>query len=114
MPEDYYGADPAADNSPSPGREGRGEDGRAPDSKPGEDKTPETETALLPKSLFPGEPPAIGDVCSFKVEHIWENEIEVSYVKEGEPGEKSPRSRSTMDDATDAFDQLAEPAPTSG
>jgi hypothetical protein len=107
MPEDsdYYDSGPAANPA----------DQKPPDSgeaktKPGEDKKSEATTALLPKSLFPGEAPAIGDVCQFKVEHLFEDEVEVSYVKEGE-GEESPsRKPSTMDDATDAFDQMAAPA----
>jgi hypothetical protein len=102
MPEDsdYYDAGPAAGTEPNPAKP----DAAKP--KPGEDKTPETESALLPKSLFPGEPPAIGDVCQFKIEHVWEDEIEVSYVKEGEDEEKP---RSSMDTANDAFDQMASP-----
>ncbi len=74
--------------------------------KPGDEK--EAETALLPKSLFPGEPPDIGDVCDFKVEHVWEDEIEVSYVKSDKPmNDKSMKGKSSMDTATDAFDQMA-------
>lgn len=101
MPEDsdYYDSGPAA------------EPAAQPSSKPGDEKKPESETALLPKSLFPGEPPAIGDVCRFKVEHIWEDEIEVSFQKEGgdEKGVGS-KPRSSMDTATDSFDQMAAPA----
>lgn len=101
MPEDsdYYDAGPAAGTEQKP-------------PKPGEEKTPETETALLPKSLFPGEPPAIGDVCQFKVEHIWEDEFEVSYMKEGGGEKAGAKPRSSMDTATDAFDQMAAPAAT--
>ena len=105
---DYYGsagASPADSGAPpesSPDAE---------KSKPGEDKEPETETALLPKSLFPGEPPAIGDLCSFKVEHVWEDEIEVSYQKEGGDEKPGTKSRSSMDTATDSFDKMAAPAP---
>jgi hypothetical protein len=109
MPEDsdYYDSGPAESSA----------DQKPPDSgkaktKPGEDKKSEATTALLPKSLFPGEAPAIGDVCQFKVEHVWEDEVEVSYNKEGEGDEKSPRNRSAMDDATEAFDKMATPAPT--
>lgn len=106
MPEDseYYESGPAAGTEPAkPG---------AAKTKPDEEQTPESETALLPKSLFPGEEPAVGDVCQFKIEHIWDDEIEVSYMKEGEGEEKSPRKPSAMDDATDAFDKMAEPAAT--
>jgi len=101
MPEDtdsYYAADQAPDQAPDQGKEA---------GKPTEEKQPEAETALLPKSLFPGEPPAIGDVCQFKVEHIWEKEVEVSYVKEGEGEEKPASGPSAMDTATDAFDKIA-------
>ena len=106
MPEDsdYYDSGPAAGTEPTPAKPA----GTKP--KPGEEKEPEIETTLLPKSLFHGEPPAIGDICQFKVEHVWEDEIEVSYVKEGEGGEKDgEKSRSTMDTATDAFDKMASP-----
>jgi hypothetical protein len=98
---DYYGADPAADAAAPPDPKSK-----TPDPK----KEPEAETALLPKSLFPGEPPAVGDLCQFKIEHVWEDEIEVSYQKEGM--EKSSRGPSAMDTATDSFDQMAAPAAT--
>lgn len=106
MPEEtdsYYGAtdSPAAPPDPS-----------AKSAESDDEKDPGTDTALLPKSLFPGEPPAIGDVCSFKVEHVWEDEIEVSYVKDGEGAEKSPGGPSAMDSATAGFDQMASPAAT--
>jgi hypothetical protein len=108
MPEDsdYYDSGPAAGTEPNPAKPG------SDANKPGEEKTPEAETALLPKSLFPGEPPAIGDVCQFKVEHLFEDEVEVSYVKEGEGEENPPRKPSAMDDATDSFDKMAAPATT--
>lgn len=115
---DYYGS---AGVSPadSPDQSGPESSPGETKPKPGEEKQTEAETALLPKSLFPGEEPAIGDLCQFKVEHVWEDEIEVSYQKEGErdrPGRSSRRpaenTRSAMDDATDAFDKMAEPAAT--
>jgi hypothetical protein len=115
MPDEsdgFYGGDTAAAASPSPGGEGRGEGGSSSPNKSDQDHESESETALLPKSLFPGEPPAIGEVCQFRVEHIWEDEIEVSHVKEGEDQEKSGAQpgRSQMDTATDSFDQMAGPA----
>jgi hypothetical protein len=104
---DYYGGG-SASASPSPGGAG----GPSSPNKPEQDQESESETALLPKSLFPGAPPAVGDVCQFRVEHVWEDEIEVAYVKEGQdqakPGAKP--ARSTMDTATDSFDQMAGPA----
>jgi hypothetical protein len=103
MPEDsdYYqaGADQAAPNSEL----------RTPNSeKPADEKDEDTgaETALLPKSLFGDKEPAVGDVCQFKVEHIWENEIEVSWMAEGEE-QKTSKPRTAMDDATSAFDNMA-------
>jgi len=101
MPEDSDFYDSGA--APEGGEQTKPED----KNQPGEKKEGEATTALLPKSLFPGEPPAIGDVCQFKVEHLWENEVEVSYAKEGEE-----KPRSSMDNANDAFDKMAAPTPT--
>lgn len=102
MPEDsdYYQAD--TDTAPAAPK-----DSAAPAPKPDtkKDEEPGPETASLPKELFGDKEPEVGDVCQFKVEHIWEDEIEVSYLPEGtEPKKSTPRS--AMDDATDSFDQI--------
>ena len=103
MPDqtDYYKPDDAAEETPA----------TTPDSKakPDEEKQTEAKSALLPKYLFPGEPPTPGDVCSFKVEHVFEDEVEVSYLKDGDKT-KPTNERSTMDTATEAFDEMANPA----
>jgi hypothetical protein len=117
MPEDsdYYDSGPAADTAAPPEAKPKTPD---PNAKPGEDKGPEAETALLPKSLFPGEPPEVGAEFSgpggkFTVEHIWEAEVEFSFTPEGKDGEKpGAKSRSSMDTATESFDKMAAPAAT--
>lgn len=46
-----------------------------------EDEADEQETALLPRSWFQGSDIEIGKKCKLKVEGVFEDEIEVSYVK---------------------------------
>ena len=95
MPEptdDYYGGQPGGDAAaPKP----------AP--KDGEDDETGMDSALLPKSLFGQQMPEVGAMVQLKVEHIYEDEVEVSVAGEAD-GKKS-----TMDTATDAFDKMANP-----
>ncbi len=110
MPQDsdYYGgggeataaADAGADRTPDDSAPARGK----PDAD--DEKDQGAETASLPKSMFGDKEPAVGDVCQFKVEHIWEDEIEVSWVPEGTEQKPAAR-RSAMDEATDSFDQMS-------
>ena len=101
---DYYGDSGGGDDS-------QGMDGGmdADAKKPSDNKEMDEDTTLLPKSLFKGKIPEVGETCQFKVEHIWENEVEVSWVDGSGDGKKS-----TMDTATDAFDQMASPMASGG
>ena len=93
--DDYYGGGPDMADPAKPSQ-----------TKP-DDQEPDSDSALLPKSLFGGKTPEVGDECTFKVEHLFEDQVEVSYVKEGM--DEKPKGKSTMDTATDAFDQMAAP-----
>jgi hypothetical protein len=44
-----------------------------------------TETALVPRSVF-GKEPEIGNICTFKVIGIHEDEVEVEYAGSDEGG----------------------------
>ena len=108
MADDYYSAPDAAAASP-------GDAGGVKPSKPqGEDEGDEMEgdTALVPKSIFAGKIPEVGQECRFKAVHIWENEVELSWEKDDGDGEykSSKDKRSTMDDVDGAFDKMASPA----
>jgi hypothetical protein len=104
MTDEYYSAPDTAPASDS---------GGAKPSKPQvEDAGDEMEgdTALVPKSVFRGKIPDVGQDCTFHVEHIWEDEVELSWKKD--EGESNPASskRSAMDTATDSFDKMASPS----
>ncbi len=79
------------------------------DTQPtGEDNTPddeqaEGETALLPKSLLAGKDLKVGDEITLKVEHIYEDEVEVCPADSKE--EKSEPS--AMSEAQGSMDQMA-------
>ena len=107
MADDYYSAPDSASASP-------GDAGGVRSNKPQGDNEDEMEgnTALVPKSIFGSKIPAVGQECRFKCEHIWENEVELSWEKDGEENSPANGKRSTMDDATDAFDKMAGPAAT--
>jgi hypothetical protein len=99
MPDepDFYGADQPAESA--------AEKPAKPD-----DEKPESETTLLPKSMFGGEVPEPGAICQFKVQHIWDKEVEVSWVPSEGKEEKMPHK--AMDGVNDSFDKMAEPTTT--
>jgi hypothetical protein len=77
----------------------------------------EQETALLPRSFFQGKDIEVGKKCEIKVEGIFDDEIEVSYVKskkKGKDGKDSDddkprrdRDSDTMRDSLREFDAIA-------
>jgi len=40
-------------------------------------------TGLLPFNAFGGKTPEVGDVCSFRVVQIYDDQVEVEYVRHG-------------------------------
>lgn len=68
--QDYMEEDPLA-AAPS------GETPDAESTEDAEDEASATQTALVPKGVFMGKVPAVGDTVKFKVSGIFEDEIEV-------------------------------------
>lgn len=98
-----------------------------PGPPPKEKEEPAENSALVPLSVFPGETPSPGDVCKFRVVHVYEDEAEIEYVKEdgmdedeegeeeGEEGEgergygmRPGRPREGMAGAMDRLEMLRE------
>jgi hypothetical protein len=52
--------------------------------------TPDAQTALLPKTIFGDKPLEVGSECTFKIEHVYNDEVEVSYVPHDEGQEEAP------------------------
>jgi len=63
------------------------------------------QSALLPKTVLGGKEFKPGDEVVLKIDHIYEDEVEVSYAtaKEGKP----PKPKSSMEHADDAMDRMA-------
>lgn len=91
---DYYPHDDSSDQSTS--------DSGSMDGQDDTEERAEGETALVPKSLFAGKAPEVGDTVSLKVVHIYEDEIEV----EPETEEKE-ESGSAMDEAMNGMGEMA-------
>lgn len=80
------------------------------DEAPEKDHAPEEEkegdegaqTALVPKSLFGAEVKP-GTVCRVKIEHCYEDECEVSWVKD----EAASKPASAMEESEGALDKMA-------
>src|SRR5438105_633653 len=89
MAESYY-PDTESDAGPD-----AGSSDRSPKPDMGE-----SETALLPRSMFGGKEPKPGEEYIFKVEHIYSDEIEVSYSK----GEEEGGEQTGSDTPEQAFD----------
>lgn len=71
MPNDFYSNEGAGSDANETGA------GAEP-QQPQEEKA-EGETALLPKSIFGSTPPEPGATCTFKVVHVYDDEVEVEY-----------------------------------
>lgn len=65
----------------------------------------EQETALLPRSFFQGKDIEIGKTCEVKVEGVFEDEIEVSYVRH----KKDESKPDTLEGADKSLEMMAEP-----
>lgn len=81
------------------------------------------ETALIPKSWFQGKDLEVGSKCKLRVEGIFDDEIEVSYVKskkkdkdsdDDDDDSDSKPKRDTMDGAMREMDMMASPPPSMG
>lgn len=96
MASDYY--------SPSEDESSTAPEGDAAETTPGDD-SPESNTALLPKSFFKDKELEVGKECKVRIEHVFEDEVEVSYV------EHDDTSNSSMDDSMAGIDSLAGETP---
>lgn len=85
--------DSYADSSAAPSK--AGVDDTAPEK---EDDAEEAATALLPKNILGGKDFKPGEEVVLKIEHIYEDEVEVSYAsgKSSDKGEPEP----SMDDVS--------------
>lgn len=76
----------------------------------------EQETALLPRSWFQGKDLEIGSKCELKIEGLYDDEVEVSYVphkknKDGKDSDDEDEAddHDSMDGAMKRMDSMAEP-----
>ena len=104
MADEYYSAPDSA--SASPGDAG-GVRSNKPQGDNGNDEM-EGDTALVPKSIFRGKIPEVGQDCTFHVEHLFEDEVELSWVNDKGEGAPSKKSSSAMDESMSAFDKMQE------
>lgn len=105
---DYYGAGNPDSDETTAASGGEMDNGdQTPENKQGDDETAEGESALVPKSIFGDSMPAVGDVIQMRVEHIYDDEIEVCPMGDEEAAEgESAKKKSTMSGAMNAFDQM--------
>lgn len=73
----------------------------ADDNLESEDEANEQETALLPRSFFQGKDLEVGKTCKIKVEGIFEDEIEVSYVRHKKDKDGKDKDSDDDDDSDD-------------
>lgn len=78
MPEDPYAVE-------TTGSEGAEANGDMMDHGPEGGRTKDGETALLPRTIFSGKELTPGSKCTFEVVKVYEDEVEVKYVKEENP-----------------------------
>ena len=73
----------------------------APPEDQGKGTEAEGETALLPKSLCAGKELKPGDTLTFKVVHMYDDEIEVSPVSSPSPETEDENETETEDETED-------------
>ena len=73
-----------------------------------EGKEDDGTSALLPKSILMGKEFKPGDEVVLKIDHIYDDEIQVSYAteKEEKEGETGPK-KTTMEESESALDKMA-------
>lgn len=92
MATDYYSQDAESSDTPA---------GDVAESTP-KDNAPEKDTALLPKSFFKSKELEVGSKCEVKIEHVFDDEVEVSYV-----AHKGDSETPEMDSAMAGMDEMA-------
>ena len=104
MPQDFYGeGDEGASTATAE------HDESVPhDDKDGMEDKDEGETALIPKALLAGKDFKPGEEVVFKVVHLFEDEVEISYSNGKEKPEEKPKSQ--MEQSGDALEKLGKPA----
>ena len=76
--------------------------------EPAEEQGTESETAMLPLSIFGQKDVKPGSECTFKVEKVYDDEVEVSYVPhKSKPPEEEGEA---MSEAQGNIDRMAEEA----
>jgi hypothetical protein len=95
--DDYYSSDPSSDG-PAPANS------TDDDSDPSKSDQPEGNGALVPKSLFGDGGPEVGSECKFRVVHVYDDEVELEYVKDGDDKKSS---KPAMDEAEGGLDTMA-------
>jgi hypothetical protein len=81
--------------------DGEGDEPEVVDSPKEESKEQEAgeDTALLPKSLFSGKDIEPGSKCEVEIVHIYEDEVEVKYVKHNKESKgEAPKEEPSMKD----------------
>lgn len=70
----------------------------APEESESKEQESGEETALLPKSLFSGKDIEPGSKCEVEVVHVYEDEVEVKYVKHKEDLDAKEKDEPSMRD----------------
>lgn len=100
MATDYYPSPDTADESPPAAADTSNEG-----SQQGTESDDEVgETALVPKSILAGKDLQPGDTVTFKVVHLYDDEIALRPVSESKEEETEPQGMS----ANDEIDSMAE------
>ena len=81
----------------------------APGAEAREEQTgTEQETALLARSLFAGKDLEVGSECKVRIVHIFEDEVEVEYIKHYDEKESTDTDEGpSMREAMGRFDGMA-------
>ena len=95
MPSNYY-AQPETESDNS--------DATEPGESSDKSKQDGAETFLAPKTAFGDVKP--GDTCEVKVVHVYEDEIELEYVRSDEEESETP-TPSAMDQSMNSMDAMA-------
>lgn len=66
----------------------------------------ETQTALLPKDFFGDKELAVGNECKVKIEKIYDDEVQVSYVPHETQDEAAPEESAMPSETPDMMGDM--------
>ena len=94
------------DDMYNPGEEDEGGGGKPGDPAAESENKVDAQTDAVSKEIFGGEVPEVGSEVKFRVEHIYEDQVELAYVKSGKDDNVNKPKSPNMDAAAEKLGSM--------